>query len=284
MRLGALALLTLLWAQGLGAGPLDILTDTSLGDARRLALNSAVRDADRWLEQQTGLEIKGRFVVLGADRRSMSRVLDAGYARLARPRPNVPDMTNRICGGPRPNAIASRDFILVCWPLAPKADHSKALTALLVHEFFHQLQYDLARVRNDKPDGRTRKLGPAWMVEGSAEVFEMLYVLGKIPDEGRDFFNLQNPARRSLVTLPELNAHGSVVGAQGYGAARFAASLLARRHGLEKMVGYFRWLGRGVGQKAAFEESFGQSLQAFEEEFEYLRRNYGAARDWKARK
>lgn len=274
------ACLIALWAHAAWAGPLDILTDTRLGDARRAALEASVTEATDWLKARTGLGIDGTFVVLGADRRSLDQVLDAGYARLGRPRPIVPDIADLICSGPRANAIASADFVLVCWPLAPKEAHPKALPSLMVHELFHQLQYDLARVRGDRPGQGRRRLGPAWMVEGSAEVLEMQYVLGRIPDAGRDLFHLQNPARRSRLTLADLGPHGTVRGAEAYGISRFAASLLVRRHGLERMLGYFRALGRGATQEAAFAQSFGQSMTAFETEFEFLRRNYGAARDW----
>ena len=96
MKRQGLAWLVCLWATGAGAGPLDILTDTKLGDARRAALETAVTRANAWLEQETGRALTGQFVVLGADRRSLSHVLDAGYARLDKPRPAVPDIANRI--------------------------------------------------------------------------------------------------------------------------------------------------------------------------------------------
>ena len=145
------------------------------------------------------------------------------------------------------------------------------------------MQYDLSRSRTDRPGPRQRKLGPAWMVEGTAEVLEMLYIFGDIPDDGKHFFNLQNPARRSRETLNDLSDPGTVRGYTGYGVSRFAATLLFRSHGLDNMLQYFRWLGRGLSQEAAFAEAFGQSMASFEEEFEFLRRDFGAARDWDGR-
>lgn len=284
MKRPLLALVAALWASGLNAGVLDILTDTRLGDKRRVALEEAVKDAERWLENQTGRKIEGEFVVLGGDRRSLSQVLDVGFKRLNKPRPPVPDIANLICNGRQPNALANPDFILVCWPLASGPENPRALRALMVHELFHHMQYDLSRSRQDRPGPRQRRLGPAWMVEGTAEVLEMLYVLGTLPDEGRNLFALQNPARRSRLTLDELSNPGTVTGFYGYGTSRFAASLLVRAHGLEKTMQYFRWLGRGLSQEVAFAQTFGQSMSAFEEEFELLRRDYGAARDWQPKK
>lgn len=264
----------------LTAAPLDILTDTRLGDQRRTALEQATGDAVRWLNRQTGRDIAGRYVVLGTDRRGIDAVLEAGYARLEKPLPRVPDITDRICAGKRPNAIATPDFVLVCWPLAPAPDRAKHLGALLVHELFHQMQYDLTRTRTARPGTGPRRLGPAWMVEGTAEVMEMLYVLGRVPEEGEALFNLQNPARRARLTLTDLKEHGTVRDFYGYGVARFAASLLAREHGIEALLAYFRWLGRGVSQEAAFEQSFGLTFEEFDAAFEGVRRDYGAARDW----
>jgi hypothetical protein len=55
---------------------------------------------------------------------------------------------------------------------------------------------------------------------------------------------------------------------------------LARAHGTDALLSYFSALGRGVSQKLAFRTVFGQSMQEFEVEFEALRRDYGAARNY----
>jgi hypothetical protein len=206
-------------------------------------------------------------------------VLDAAYEKLGKPRPEVRADLDALCGGRRPNAISSSDFVLFCFP-AEAERNPRWLGSVMAHEVFHQLQYDLSDTRGDRPGTGPRKLGPAWLVEGSAEVMEILFLQGFLPEDGTGFFDVQSPARRSRLGLSDLVAHGSVQGAQGYGPARFAALLLARASGVDSLVEYFRFLGRGMEWDAAFEKAFGMERAVFEAEFETLRRDFGAARDW----
>lgn len=263
------------------AEPLDILTDTRLGDTRREALTTSASQVGTWLMTRTGRAAPTEYLLLGAGPDTLSVVLDAAYTRLEKPRPRVNANVSVLCGGPYPNAIASADFILVCFPEdGPEKVNRLRLSAVLAHEMFHQMQYDLSKTRADRPSDGPRKLGPAWLVEGSAEVLELLYIQALLPADGPELFDLQSPARRSRITLSSLQAHGTVRDPASYGVARFAASLLARRHGIDGFINYFAALGRGQGQSEAFQRTFGQTFEAFEAEFETVRRDFGAARDW----
>jgi hypothetical protein len=160
---------------------------------------------------------------------------------------------------------------------------SPRLDSILVHEFMHQVQYELA---TDIPARRLHNkkdwlLGPSWMVEGSAEVIEELY---KNPaartNDGKVLFNLQTPARRARVVLSDLNQSGMVNTGPSYGTARFAAFVLMQKHGVQSLFDYFVALGDLEDRDAAFRQVFGQSLASFEVEFETLRRDFGAVRDY----
>lgn len=279
-KIGILFSLTLFGQNSLAA-PKDILTDTLLGDARREALELAAEQVSTWLTTRTGRKAPTEYLLLGAGPDSVTRVLDAAYERLEKPRPRINADLQVLCGGPYPNAIASADFILVCFPEDSRpALNPLRLGSVLAHEMFHQMQYDLSETRDDRPGVGPRKLGPAWLVEGSAEVIEFLYIQALLPADGPELFELQNPARRSRKTLSSLQAHGSVRDPASYGVARFAATLLARRHGVDGFINYFAALGRGQNRTEAFERTFGQTPEAFEAEFETVRRDFGAARDW----
>lgn len=263
------------------AMPRDVLTDTRIGDARRDALELAASQVSAWMSARTGQPAPTEYVLLGAGPASVSGVLDAAYLRLEKPRPNVNANMNVLCGGQRANAISSSDFVLFCFPEdSPERPNPLRLGSIMAHEIFHQMQYDLSDTRDDRPGVGPRRLGPAWLVEGSAEVLELLYVQALLPADGEALFELQNPARRSRKTLSSLQAHGSVRDPGSYGVARFAAVLLARRHGVVGFINYFKGLGQGDSRTKAFERAFGQSMQDFEAEFEAVRRDFGAARDW----
>jgi hypothetical protein len=154
-------------------------------------------------------------------------------------------------------------------------------------EFTHQLQYHLA---NDDPPQRingTKELllGPSWMVEGTAEVFERIYsvqVQGKDAADTADqaLFNMQTRARRSRLTLTQLTEAGSTKGRGGYGTARFAAFVLAQRNRPEDLLEYFTVLGQTKDCGVAFEKVFGLSFDKFEADFEGIRRDFAATKKY----
>ena len=275
----ALALFAL-WANWVAAEP-RIVSDPSFDAAFQARLSVQVEETLSWLEALTGKEMPTAFDLLVARQDTLAEVLGRAYAPKPPPRVNLD--TKVLCGGRRVNGVAAKDFVLLCWPDAVRAPlpQDEAVRPLLAHEFFHQLQYKLsgtdAQVRQEAP----RRLGPAWMVEGSAEVVEWLAKEGTLPAGGPAFFDLQSPARRSRVTLQELTPRASLRGPSAYGISRFATVLLVQAHGLDALVNYFSDLGAGHSQDVAFAQNFGMARARFEEEFEDLRRDYGAARDWR---
>jgi len=185
---------------------------------------------------------------------------------------------DRTCPPSRVGGVANRAMVALCWPEAPVT--SPYARAVMVHEVMHQVQYTLAQ---DRPAQRRGEedwlLGPAWLVEGSAEWVEEVFRNGRAAD-GVRFFELQEPARRNQTQLEDLTVHGSLQTGRTYGVARFAAFLLAERFGDQALFDYFAALGRLKDRDAAFREVFGMSLAAFEADFASVRRHYGNARTW----
>ena len=263
------------------AGTIDILTDDRRAAQKRAALETALDAARDRVETLFGRRLKGGFTLIGAEADTITATLDRTYARRGQARPRIPIDLPTLCGSRWANAIASVDFILVCWPEGTEIQPGDPRLGMVVaHELMHHMQYDLIGLRTDRNVPRP---GPGWLVEGSAEVVEYLYRRGVLPDDGPDFFDLQTAARRSRLTLRDLAAPGSVRAPEAYGVARFAGVLLAQRHGLDAFVRYFRDLGAGKTRAQAFRRSFGETEAQFEARFERLRRSYGAAKAWASR-
>ena len=194
-----------------------------------------------------------------------------------------------LCDNKPIGAAANRSYTVMCWLKPTAYDREwlalieQQLPPILAHEFTHQLQYHLA---NDDPPQRingTKELllGPSWMVEGTAEVFERIYsvqVQGKDAADTADqaLFNMLTLARRSRLTLTQLTEAGSIKGRGGYGTARFAAFVLAQRNRFEDLLDYFAVLGQTKDREVAFEKDFGLSFDKFEADFERIRRDFSA--------
>ncbi|MEP4196737.1 MAG: hypothetical protein ABJL99_13990 [Aliishimia sp.] len=256
-----------------------ILTTGAQADARKAMLErAATLMRDRFL-QDWGAPLAGRFAIIGGGSDAeLNTLLRAARAQMGQST-NARINSARFCGHRHAGAFAGRGLIGFCWPVEGQPVTLGGLLAVMGHEMMHQAQYDLAL---DVParklsDGSDRLLGPGWLVEGSAEVIE-LSAKGIEPSvTGSAFFNVQNGARRSRILLSDLTRSDAVKTSEQYGVARFAAMLLARKHGRAALFTYFDALGRSADRDVAFQTAFGQSFYAFEAEFEAVRRDFRAA-------
>lgn len=252
-----------------------VLTRDDPQGARKALLAQSVELMRRRFMDDWGAPISTRIAVIGAaDEAGLNALLaeartqtgQSGAARLE---------AERFCGRTRPGAFAGRGVIGLCWPSGDAAVGLGDVLPSVAHEMMHHLQYELV------PPGRRadgdRVLGPGWMIEGAAEVIEA-QSMGLHPQiDGAQLFNMQMPARRSRVLLSELERSDSVREREAYAVSRFAAFLLARKHGTEALIAYFDKLGRSGDRDQAFEDVFGQSFAAFEADFERVRRDFAAA-------
>ncbi len=222
----------------------------------------------------------------GRDAQGLKTQLARTYAALGKPARKTPLVAARVCPGTRIGGVANRTFVALCWQEDAQFDAAWAARArdlagpVMAHEYVHQLQYDLAQDRPARRGADDWLLGPAWLVEGTAEVFERHFRTRGAPVDGVALFELQTPARRSRLNLNDLQTTGALADGKAYGLARFAAFLLAGRHGDAALFDYFTQLGRLGDRKAAFQAAFGQSIEAFEADFETVRRDFGAAKDY----
>jgi hypothetical protein len=141
---------------------------------------------------------------------------------------------------------------------------------LIAHELTHVAQFELAG-----GEGR----GEQWLAEGMADwvAFTALERLGVDSIARRRTVaaggvRRQAALARSRLDLETLGSpraftirHQQEGSLPTYQLAFLMADYLVRREGFQKLVGYFRMLGSG-DRVAAFEQSFGQSIGAFEQE------------------
>jgi hypothetical protein len=171
-------------------------------------------------------------------------------------------------------AYPSTIFIAVGLP-AWQAQPAVHQIRLVAHEYFHHLQFwlvgpEASRSFFEAPVGTLTKLGPNWLLEGSAEYFSWRVM----QDAGLvgladyllrlDMKDDVDPA--DLETYLDFFATGQA----SYDASlRAVAFLLAGDEKGASLIRYFFEIGQGMPWQAAFLASFGQTVESFY-------KNYGA--------
>lgn len=292
MRWGLGVAFWLLASSAFGQEASLIYTDTQANTRKTRLLSDADEKVRSFFETRFQQRIDTPVILLGtSDPDKLNTYLTEALSDQGWRQRSSPIDAKQLCDNKRVGAAANRPYILMCWQKPAAYDAlwerglGKRLNPILAHEFTHQLQYHLA---NDDPPQRVEGsdellLGPSWMIEGVAEVFEHIYAVeiqgekARYDDE-QTFFNMQSPARRSQMTLTELTPTGSTKGRAAYGTARFAAYLLAQRSGAQALLEYFETLGETKDRDIAFEQVFGLTFETFETNFERVRRDFAAAK------
>ncbi len=179
-------------------------------------------------------------------------------------------------------AIAFRDMALFCAAAPPAYDdawvskNQRHWSRVLVHEYAHGLQNELAGVHAGPrlPSGE-HTLGPKWLVEGSAEVFEEEFY-ATITRFSERSIGKHTRIMRSIDT--PLNAlRDKVSSTPDYDVSQYAADLLGQRFGRAALLDYFAALRNATSWDDAFKVTFGMSIDEYEARFEDLRDSLVAA-------
>ena len=271
-----------------------IFTDEDSKVLKTEMLAKADKDVCVFFAKNFGQSIENPIVLIGtSDASLLNENLSKALKEMGRRQQSSPVDVGKLCYEKLIGAAANRSYTVMCW-LKPRAYDRRWLSSIaqrlppiLAHEFTHQLQYYLA---NDDPPQRingTKELllGPSWMVEGTAEVFEQIYSIQLLGQDAADtadqtLFDMQRRARRSRLTLAQLDETGSTKGRGGYGTARFAAYVLAQREGPGALLEYFAVLGQTKDRDIAFSRAFGITFDKFEIDFELIRRDFAAAKKY----
>lgn len=251
------------------------------GSLQTAMLRKAFRDVQQFLHTRYGIYPASRVDVAGGSSGEelvqfavdLQRKRGRSYGRMD-------SYVSEVCESPsiRYGGQAYRDQLLICWPQTGRYDAawrkkvSPIVASIMAHEYMHHVQRELA---NDKVRGggsRTRtKRGPAWMVEGSAELAAYRWRATRGVAGRKSLQALQKYARESRKGLRAMHGHGTVKGYDQYQIAMFAVFLLAERHGEKAVLNYWRYIGQGKSWEAAFKAAFGVSLGNYSSLFETLR-------------
>lgn len=167
--------------------------------------------------------------------------------------------------------VAYRNQLPVCW--SKKTKYSPAqlrakVTGIMMHEYMHHAQRELTTDKSFALPNyyARRKMGPKWMVEGTAEVAKNPGLAGLVKRAGE-----------SSKPLRSMREHGSMKSWKEYTVAHLAAQILADRSGEQAMFNYWRYIGQRRNWESAFKAAFGMGLGDFERQFEVLRRDSSKA-------
>lgn len=271
--------------------PVD--TDGVLGEFGQVFVEDIYIDVVSFYEDGWGIKQSSPHFVFGSENPAfLSSAVGRSMAGSGYPVPrNLKSVMREVCrAGNYVSGIAYYNSIALCWkplssedranPDAWARDVRMELGALLTHEYFHFIQHVLSKEkeRGGKTVDGQMLMGPAWLLEGTAEYFELRYWRARYPNFfGPSVINLQQIYREHSVTLEDLEAFGSVRNLERYRIALLAVELLAARAGEEALIDFWRKLGAGQTRDAAFFEAFGVKLSAFRADFSELGSNYTAA-------
>ncbi|MDA9226497.1 hypothetical protein N9F04_03970 [Ascidiaceihabitans sp.] len=172
-----------------------IFTDEDAKALKTEMLAKADKDVRVFFAENFGRNIENPIALIGtSDPSLLNEHLSKALKEMGRRQRSSPVDAGKLCYEKPIGAAANRSYTVMCW-LKPKAYDRRWLASIeqrlppiLAHEFTHQLQYHLA---NDDPPQRVNGtkellLGPNWMVEGTAEVFERIY---SVQVQGKDAAN-----------------------------------------------------------------------------------------------
>lgn len=270
-----------------------LFAPSSVSDTQRIEIQLSFRRAENFLREHFDVRLASQVELVVADGPDAFREqLRHALLPSELPRHRLTPTVNRYCGGHFLGAAAFRNHLAFCWRSFDEADPGmvllwqQKLDRAMVHEFVHHMQRELS---NDKVQrwikkgtNPRRRIGPPWMVEGTAEYIEQKYTyLDKDwPEAHLD--RVRDRAQAEAWSLRDIRKSGEVRAAAAYDASRYAATLLAMRHGEDSLIQFWRAVGETDNWFTAFERVYGLPIEDFEALYEVLREDRDAAMDFVA--
>ncbi|WHZ35604.1 peptidoglycan-binding protein [Sagittula sp. MA-2] len=242
----------------------------------RRALLAAHAQARTYMAEQYGVRLASRVEIAAAVTPEAFREL----VRTTEEGQQIPGTTlrasaERNCLGTRGlGGSMYRDVMTFCGLAMGVEDAAQlrlardTLTSVMVHEYVHHMQREMAydKVERWVRKGETvrRRLGPAWMVEGTAEVLESRYWTRDAHVAGDALFLLRARAVAAQKSLASVRTDDEVRTAGAYAVSHYAAALLAGRFGDQSLIGFWRAVGETDNWYEAFAQVYGMSVEEFE--------------------
>ncbi len=263
------------------AEPPLILTADNVSPEIRGYIARSYEEARQTFAQEWGIETASKPVLIVAfNRDDMEELLN-------RPVPGIPDLSpsaardtaDDMCiGVERVEGSAYRHRVSFCMP----GEHEQSITSyriwksryqyVMLHEFMHHVQREMSYDKVEYDETGSRRMGPAWMVEGTA-------YLAEIKARGAYNQKVSIPMLSALrakdeddpLKLEWIRKKQSVRSHREYSASNVATSVLAMRYGEDRIVDFWRAVGEQDDWGRAFKQTFDMELEQFEELFEDLR-------------
>lgn len=177
-------------------------------------------------------------------------------------------------------------FMYICWDNPHEADNAwlkrsrKWLGMMMAHEYMHLVQAELGGARSEgfHSNSLRARMGPAWLVEGSAEVVAARFGKRALRLRAPGLAELHEWSLKSKKSLRGMRAHKTVSTSGDYDFAHYAVHVLTRISGEEALFTFWRRLNAGQNWEQAFKGAFGIALAEFETQVMELRKRPGTAR------
>ncbi|WP_420327463.1 hypothetical protein [Mameliella sp.] len=262
-----------------------ILTAPNIPDEVRGYIQRSYDDAREMFAQEYGITTASKPVLIVAFGRDDLEKL------LLEPVAGIPDLSvsaaretaDDLCiGVERVMGSAYRNRIALCMP----PEHLDSVTSydiwrgryqyVMLHEYMHHVQREMLYDKVAYDETGRRRMGPLWMVEGSA-------YLAQIKSRGGPTREVSVPMLAALrardeeeaVPLDYIRKKQSVRSDGEYAASNLAVAVLALRYGEDRMVEFWRVAGEMDDWEPAFETVYDMKMTDFEGLFEELRHDQG---------
>ncbi|MBY6159861.1 peptidoglycan-binding protein [Mameliella alba] len=263
------------------AEPPVILTKPDVSQALRGYIQRSYEDARLMFAQEWGITTASKPVLVVAFNPQDLEEL------LLEPVPGIPDLSpsaardtaEDLCiGVERVMGSAYRNRIALCMP----AEHQDSITSyeiwqgryqyVMLHEYMHHVQREMTYDKVPYDETGRRRMGPGWMVEGSAYLAQIKSRGGPTREVSVPMLvSLRSRDAEEAVPLDYIRKKQSVRTGGEYSASNLAAAVLALRYGEERMAAFWRAAGEHDDWETAFETVYGMKLTDFENLFEELR-------------
>lgn len=246
-------------------------------------VKTAFQEAEEFLYRRYGVQVASQVKIIVATNAEdwHQLVQDAGTMDL-QPWANVRARGKRDCETEFGlGASASRNGLSFCGTaLAQRRRglgdlYRMVLSVTMAHEVVHNVQRELSydkvpRWVRAQEDVRPR-MGPAWMVEGSAQVIEQAYMQEKFGRSLSGLRGMRTLAAGSDLTPGKIRQAGQVRVAAAYDVSAYAVAILVERFGEETLFRFWRVVGQTDNWFTAFEQVYGMTVQDYESLYPTLR-------------